>query len=559
MQDTKGHPIPPEASPVMLAIRNSSSTEPRIFSINHPDGNRRMISLVAAPIVDSGRVTGVVGVFRDVTREQEVSRLKDEFVSLVSHELRTPMASILGFSELMLTRRLSEDKARLYVETIHKEAQRLSNLIGDFLDIQRMEAGRQVYNYTEIDLKLLLRPVLDLFTSERGRIKSLLPDDLPFVRADPDRIVQTLTNLLGNAIKYSPNGGDILLRAHLNEENMVEVSVQDFGLGIPREAQAQLFNKFFRVDNSDRREIGGTGLGLAISREIVEAHGGKIWVESVLGKGSTFYFTLPAMISEPGEEKPAPPAVPGSESYVLLVEDDTSLAHLITMYLEEDGYHCEVVGSAEQALKILEQSLPSSIVLDISLAGRMDGWDLLIKLKSEERTSELPVIICSVLDTKLKGALVGSAEFMPKPIDIRKLEELISRLTAVTPQRNILVIDDDASLRRMLKESLGEQDFVVATAAGGEQGLKLATQNPPDLIILDLMMPKMDGFQVLSRLRSDRRTINIPVIVVSAKELTPEERLFLQEGLARFLTKGEHTPQEVREAVRTSLAPSANK
>ena len=556
MQDSKGHTLPLEASPCLQAIQNATSTEPRIFSINHPDGKRRMISLVAAPLIESGRVTGVVGVFRDVTREQEVSRLKDEFVSLVSHELRTPMASVLGFSELMLTRQVSQEKSRLYVETIHKEAQRLSNLISDFLDIQRMEAGRQVYNFSEVSLSFLVRPVLDLFNNERERIKVEFPDDLTMIRADPDRIVQTLTNLIGNAIKYSPNGGDIILRAHLNENQMVEASVQDNGLGIPKEAQSQLFNKFFRVDNSDRREIGGTGLGLAISREIIEAHGGKIWVDSALGKGSIFHFTLPAVLvnpPEPNQTITTSYSVEAIENTILIVEDNNSLAQLISTYLEEDGYSCRIVNSAEQALRLVDLLIPVAMVLDITLAGRMDGWDLLIKLKENPHLTDVPVIICTVLDTKFMGAHIGAAEFLPKPVELRRLEELINRLTALAPQRNILVIDDDASLRRMLKESLSELDFVVATAASGDQGLKLATQNPPDLIVLDLMMPKMDGFQVLSRLRADHITINIPVIVVSAKELSNDEHVFIHKGLARFLTKGEQTPQRIREAVRESL------
>jgi CheY-like chemotaxis protein len=196
-------------------------------------------------------------------------------------------------------------------------------------------------------------------------------------------------------------------------------------------------------------------------------------------------------------------------------------------------------------------------VLDIALAGPMDGWDLLIHLKTDERLKHIPVIICSVLDSKFKSQQLGAAEFLPKPIDARKLDDLINRLTAVAPQRNILIIDDDASLRRMLKETLSAHDYVVATAAGGEQGLKLAAQIAPDLIILDLMMPKMDGFQVLSRLRTNRRTINIPVIIISAKELSNEERAFLQDGMALFLTKGDHTAQDIREAVRNSLLSSS--
>ncbi|HEX2912923.1 MAG TPA: response regulator [Chloroflexia bacterium] len=552
IRDRGGNPLQAEMSPLLQAIQEGSPTEPRIFQLNRAGSNDiSLIALVSAPVHDDNdAISGTVGVFRDVTQEQEVSRLKDELVSMVSHELRTPMASVLGFSELMLTRQLSEAKSRMYVETIYKEAQRLSTLINDFLDIQRMESGRQVYNYIEVDFKTLLRRIRDVFSQHRNRLKLNLPADLPSVRADPDRILQTLTNLVSNAFKYSPDGGDVTINVRVNDHKMVEIAVQDHGLGIPRDAQGKLFSKFYRVDNSDRREIGGTGLGLAISREIIEAHGGKIWVESEVGKGSTFYFTLPAVIERQYADVIAPET--GAALMILLVEDDASLAHLITTHLEEDGHRVKALSSAEDANNFLAETsvLPDLIILDIILSGRLDGWDLLIEIKNSPRTASIPVIISTVLDSPLNGMMLGEASFISKPLDMNKLLNTINRLTAPRPQRNLLLIDDDSSLRRMLKETLSAHDFVVATAAGGEQGLKLAFQNLPDLIILDLMMPKMDGFEVLNRLRSDRRTLNIPVIVVSAKELAPSERNFLKDGTAYFVTKSEYTPQRIRSLVK---------
>jgi len=381
------------------------------------------------------------------------------------------------------------------------------------------------------------------------------------VRADLDRIMQTFTNLIGNALKYSPNGGQVIVSAQPDKAGMMVISVKDFGLGIPRESQSQLFGKFFRVDNSDRREIGGTGLVLAISREIIEAHGGKIWVDSELGQGSTFYFTLPVApkgrikeeISELDDTLTQSLHLSNDEDLILLVEDDESLGRLVGTYLEEGGYHYQLVPSAEQAIQLVEERQPSAIVLDLALAGRMDGWDLLIYLKGQPETAQIPVIISTVQDSKVNGMSLGAAEYLAKPVEVQRLVETINRLTAMRPQRNVLLIDDDASLRRMFKETLSIQDFVVATAANGEQGLKLALQIQPDIIVLDLMMPRMDGFQVLSRLRSDRRTINIPVIVVTAKDLSQTERDFLHDGLAHFLTKGEYTPQRIRQLLSENI------
>lgn len=547
ISDRSGHSLAAEISPALQAMQAKTPTEPRIFLIqrgrNQP--GTALIALVAAPILDEyGQLSGTVGVFRDVTQEQEVSRLKDEFVSLVSHELRTPMASVLGFSELLLTRQLTESKSRLYVETIHKEALRLSTLINDFLDIQGMEAGRQVYNYVEVDLGQLVSQAIGIFSQQPDRIKLDLPAGLPLVRADPDRILQTLTNLISNALKYSPDGGPVELHNRLAAGGMLELEVKDYGLGIPRESQGHLFEKFYRVDNSDRREIGGTGLGLSICREIIEAHGGKIWLNSELGQGSQFYFTLPT-VKKAGEiEGPADNLV-----LVMVIEAAASMAQLICTHLEEEGFQTVCLSSPAQAARHLTETrrLPELIVLDINQDGGSDNWDFLFQLKSHLLYKAIPVIINSDRNNYLNDQMLGAANLLAKPFDTSRLVELINRLTVNRPQRNLLVIDDDVSLRRVLKESLSAHDFVVGVAAGGEQGLKLAFQNQPDLIILDLMMPKMDGFEVLTRLWGDRRTINIPVIVFSAKELSAQDNQFLQEGLAYFLTKDEYTPRRISE------------
>lgn len=540
--DRDGTPVGAEISPSLQAMQEKTPTEPRIFLLqrgpNRP--GTALIALVAAPILDEyNQLSGTVGVFRDVTQEQEVSRLKDEFVSLVSHELRTPMASVLGFSELMLTRQLSESKSRLYVETIHKEALRLSTLINDFLDIQRMEAGRLVYTYEETDLAQLVRQAITIFGQQSERLKVDLPPGLPLVRADPDRIQQTLTNLISNGLKYSPGGGPVEISSRLTDTGMVEVEVKDYGLGIPREAQGQLFEKFYRVDNSDRREIGGTGLGLAICREIVEAHGGKIWVDSEQGQGSRFYFTLPVA-------KRAAPAIVSTGKPVLVVESATSAAHLLREHLEEAGFAAVCLAEPGQAAQYLAEDNPRPEIIVLE-TNEPSGWDFLLKLKAAPEYQSIPVIVSGRREANLKDQMLGAAHFMSKPVDPARLVEVIDRLLVNRPQRNLLVIDDDAWARRALKEKLSALDFVVGVAAGGEQGLKLALQNRPDLIILDLLMPKMDGFEVLKRLRGDRRTLTIPVIVASAKELTAQEGEFLQAGLAYFLPRNEDTPRRVGE------------
>ncbi|MCL6561323.1 MAG: GAF domain-containing protein, partial [Firmicutes bacterium] len=293
--------------------------------LNITRGNR-VLRVWTGPVLDRDEnVLGRLFVYRDVTKEIEVDRMKSEFVSTVSHELRTPLASILGFSELLLIKEFNEENRKKYINTIHKEARRLTNLVNDFLDLQRMESGRQEYHMDSIQAKGLIAEVIESFNT-RGHPHKILIEgtgDLT-VKADRERITQVLLNLLSNAVKFSPGAKEI--RAGVERAgNYARFYVKDKGLGIPAEVQANLFAKFYRVDNSDRRKIGGTGLGLAICKEIVDAHGGEIWVDSVHGEGSTFYFTLQLAGAPVKESGTAGIYDRNGKPAVLVVEDDLSL------------------------------------------------------------------------------------------------------------------------------------------------------------------------------------------------------------------------------------------
>lgn len=289
---------PDDAVRVLDAARRLLTDTDRQLPIEyrclHKDGSWRILVASGKPRLDEdGQRTIVINV-HDVTERKEAERVKDELVSTVSHELRTPLTSLRGFAELMLKREFPVEKQREFLSIIHSESLRLSNLINDFLDLQRMESGRQQYSFAAVALPALLRDTAAVFGQPNGghvlRIEAA--DSLPPVRADAERLRQVLTNLLSNAVKFSPDGGEILITAH-SEGHEVHVAVTDHGLGIPAEALPKLFGKFFRVDNRETRRIGGTGLGLALVKQIVEAHHGRIWVESEVGRGSTFHFTLP--------------------------------------------------------------------------------------------------------------------------------------------------------------------------------------------------------------------------------------------------------------------------
>ncbi|MEJ8304881.1 ATP-binding protein [Saccharibacillus sacchari] len=363
-------------------------------------------------------------VFRDRTEEEESNRMRDEFVSVVSHELRTPLASILGFAEIMLHREVKPERAQKYLSTIHGEATRLSGLIGDFLDLQRIEAGKQSYLTLPLDLKKLTADVAAQWDGRSGHaVRLAMPDEGCAVRSDADRIKQILHNLLSNAIKYSPGKTivDCRIRHELsavgeNEPGQWVIEVQDYGLGIPDEAKSKLFGKFYRVDNSDRRQIGGTGLGLAIVKEMAEGLGGAVTFESTLGEGSVFRLTLPELV------------LPHTAGTVLVLEDDASLGRMIEEAFLGDGRRVTAFSEAEEALLALQQARnegpPELCVVDLALPGELNGWDFIRYLASEESLRSVPVIVSSALDPPPGYGDSETAKYLRKPFSVRELLEM---------------------------------------------------------------------------------------------------------------------------------------
>lgn len=480
---------------------------------------------------------------RDVTREREVDRMKSEFVATVSHELRTPLASLLGFSELMLTRKLPEEKNKQFLEVIHKESKRLNTLINDFLDLQRIESGRVSYTLEQLHVASVVREVATLFSNDpQHPLRLGLPESLPPVLGDHDRIKQVLQNLLSNAVKFSPKGGEIAVAASATGDGMVEISVQDHGLGIPPEAMPKLFGKFYRVDSTDRREIGGTGLGLALCKEIVTAHHGRIRAESRMGAGSTFRFTLPVKPAAAATAATAPAAAKAGEEYVLVVEDDASFAALVREHLSTEGLAVRIEPAAEGALAAAHAAAPLLVILDIHLAGKMDGWDFLVEMKADRKLAEVPVIITTVTEKRARGFALGASDYLVKPFPMETLVEGIRRFLPEPEGKRVLVVDDDADFRisavAMVKYGLHCE---AEEAANGRQALEKIRQHIPDLVILDLLMPVMDGFAVLDALRARTETASLPVLVVTGKDLTPQDKEHLKQGMARVLTKAEYS------------------
>ncbi len=524
------------------------------FELALRDG--RVFHFYSVPVQGpGGELIGRSLMCRDMTREREMDRMKSEFVATVSHELRTPLASLLGFSELMLTRKLPEEKNKQFLEVIHKESKRLNTLINDFLDLQRIESGRVSYTLEQLNIASLVREVATLFSNDpQHPLRLGLPESLPPALGDHDRIKQVLQNLLSNAVKFSPKGGEIVVAARTTDDGMIEVTITDHGLGIPEEAMPKLFGKFYRVDSTDRREIGGTGLGLALCREIVQAHRGKIWAESKPGAGSTFRFTLPLKpAAAAGPVTPAPAAAPETQ-YALVVEDDASFASLVREHLAEAGLSARIEPTAEGALEQARAQPPALIILDIHLAGKMDGWDFLIEVKADRKLADTPVIITTVTEKRARGLALGASDYLVKPFPMEMLVDNVRRYLPTPEDCKVLVVDDDASFRASTMATL-KYSLRCKTdeAENGKVALERIKLHIPDLVILDLLMPEMNGFAVLDALRARSETAALPVLVVTGKDLTPQDKEHLKQGMARVLTKAEYSHQKLLALVNELL------
>ena len=399
-----------------------------IYKMKNPSQNIVM-KVYCEEVFEEGKRIGVIFVHRNITKEHEVDQMKSEFVSTVSHELRTPLASVLGFTELMLTKQLPEARQKKYLTTIFQEAKRLTSLINDFLDVQRMEAGKQTYEKKYEDVLAIIKQCVETqkINTNKHKIKINQSTENTTVLGDKDKLIQVFNNLISNAIKYSPDGGDIEVKIYQTSKTLC-IGIKDNGIGIPTEFQEHLFTKFYRVDNSDMRKIGGTGLGLAIVKEIIKAHEGLITFASEVGQGSTFTVQLP-LVNTAEQMQGASSSLRNKGSNgadVIIVEDDRNLASLLETELKESGFFVKHYYDGATAYNAIEKSVPDAIVLDIMLDNdEMDGWDFLKKVKQSTKLKEVPIFISTALEEKEKGMNLGAHDYLIKPYQPSMLSKLI--------------------------------------------------------------------------------------------------------------------------------------
>ncbi len=519
---------------------------------------QRELSLYSTAVRDSnGRLLGRLYAMHDVTREREVDRMKSEFVSLVSHELRTPLTSIKGYVDLLLdgeVGELAEDQVE-FLGIVKASADRLVSLVNDLLDISRIESGKIELKRAPEDLTALIRQAASTLRPQiEGKRQDLvldLPADLPPVLGDADRITQILVNLLSNAHKYTPAGGHIAVRAHAGMQQ-IQVQVSDTGIGLSPEEQAQLFTRFFRAHNRATQEAGGTGLGLAITRSLVEMHGGQITVESAPGQGSTFSFTLPIAQDAPSHDRVAPTLRPSGR--ILVIDDEVNIANLIRRYLEHAGYEVLVAHQGTDALRIAQAEHPDLITLDLLLP-EADGFTVLEWLKNDRRTASIPVILLSILPDNGTSHLLGAVDYLTKPVREQVLLEHIHSILARERSQRVLVADDDVDTLGLISQLLGRAGYHVLGATDGAQAVEMAKKEHPDLALLDVKMPGMDGVAALRALREDPATQALPVIMMTASPGVEAESspTFATLGAAMLLHKP-FTAEDLAAAIDRCLA-----
>ncbi|MBA7479181.1 Sensor histidine kinase RcsC [subsurface metagenome] len=544
------------------------------YTLVRADGAEFPAELSTSALQDaSGKVFGRITIARDITRRKqaaealkqnmeelqvaykklkELDQLKDSFLSTVSHELRTPLTSIKSFSEILLSYDEDRETQKEFLTIISEESDRLTRLINDFLDLSKIESGRMQWETVEISVAEVIKTAINatqaLAAKTNLKVKVTVSPNLPTVTSDKDRLVQVVTNLLSNAIKFTPEGGNIEVKAQTLEvgktrkkADMVMVSVTDSGIGIAPKDHKSVFEKFKQVGDTLTDKPKGTGLGLPICKEIIEHYGGKIWVESELGKGSTFFFSLPIAQAagveapEAGEvEEPAALAITGDKK-ILVVDDEANIRRFLGHELKKRGYSVIQAAGGDEAIELARKHHPDLITLDV-LMGEMNGFDVTAVLKNDPDTKDIPILIVSVVEDRKRAYKLGINDYLTKPFKIEALVDKVNQLLR-DAQKKILVVDDDKNLVKSLKYQLGKRGYSTSVAHNGKIALQKVGSQPPDLILLDIMMPEMDGYEVMKALKRQPEAAQIPILVMTGIEIDGSRVKALSVGATDYFTK----------------------
>jgi signal transduction histidine kinase/DNA-binding response OmpR family regulator len=503
---------------------------------------------------------------------EAANQAKSTFLANMSHELRTPLNAIIGYSEMLQEEVIDNGNEELTpdLQKIHGAGRHLLGLINDILDISKIEAGKMDLFYETFAIRDLLSDVMGMITplAEKNNNRFVVdaPPDLGLMEADQTKVRQVLFNLLANACKFT-EGGLVTLNITTTDEgrSTTEVSetvidrpssvvftVTDSGIGMTPDQLSRLFQSFSQADESTTRKYGGTGLGLAISRHFCQMMGGTITVTSEVGKGSTFTATLP--LRRPVVAT-TPFMLPENQQNVniLLIDDDPVVHDLVQRMLMPEGWHVVAVQSGEQGMELARSMRPELIVLDILMPGT-DGWKVLANLKADPETAMIPVVMLTMINSESLGYSMGAADYLTKPINRGRLVEVIRRHLSKSEQQKILIVEDDATTRTMLRRTLEREGWSIVEAENGRVGLEQMHAHDPALILLDVMMPEMDGFRFVAELRSHEAWLTTPIVVVTAKDLSAEERERLGAPHSHVLRKGAYGREALISEIRLMLS-----
>jgi PAS domain S-box-containing protein len=587
--ETDGRPLPlyrigelrpyPEAeNPLARALAGHTATAQDAEVRAH--GREFPVEIAAAPIYDArGRISYAIATFSDSTERRRAeealrsakeaaeaaSRTKSDFLARMSHELRTPLNSVIGFANILMKNRSGTLRPQelAYLDRILENGKHLLLLINDILDLSKIEAGKIEIEEAPTDLGETVRRVIAQLEEQthqhRVELRTILPGELEPVVTDAVRLRQILLNLVGNALKFTERGFvEVRIETAPEDATPVRIVVEDTGIGIPEDRLDAIFDAFEQAESSTTRKYGGTGLGLPISRALCELLGYELTVKSEPGVGTVFTVDLqprrgPAAAGATAQPR-ARPALPRAEPerLVLIVDDQADSRILLTHYVEDFGCRAIATHSAASALTLARELKPDLITLDLMMPG-MNGWDLLSELKADPVLATIPVIVVSIVAQESRASLLGAIDLVQKPVDRETLFRVLRRNLGSSRPR-ILVVDDSPDMRKLLRDLLEELASELRMAEHGQEALTVLREFAPDVIITDLLMPVMDGLTFLEILRGTARFQHVPVIVVTAKELTADEQERLRRHTSAVLQKGGNTVQtDLRRLLQTVL------
>lgn len=554
----------------------TSAVRRTYFVILSGIGLALLVSIIALVVVArdvSAREHITAELAEALARARAANRAKTDFLARMSHELRTPLNSVIGFANVLLKnkRRTLDEQDVSYVQRVQSNGRLLLGIINDILDLAKIEAGRMDFAPTSFDVSVLVTETMrefDWMDGLGGEV--ILPAAMPPIQTDRDKLRQVLLNLVSNAAKFTERGR-VVVRVIADPATNVplRIDVIDSGVGIARERVDAIFDAFEQAEVTTARRYGGTGLGLAISRSICERLGYRLAVVSTPGVGSTLsvglradvpmpmHHELPArgtaVLPEPGTvRRLLAPALQGSRPTVLVIDDSSDSRLLISQFVEDAGYQAITAVNGEQGLQMALEFRPDLISLDLMMPG-MDGWDVLRRLKMHPSTAEIPVVVVSIVGSEQRARIVGAMDIVDKPI---AREELLGALRRNLGKRSarVLVVEDDTDARTLIEAHLGElPGFTVRAVGDAESALRELEHFTPDLVLLDLVLPRMGGMELLARLRADERFVDLPVVVTTSKALGAAELEELERQALTVVQKGATLGDQLRRVLRAVL------